>query len=595
MKRLLFILFCFLTNIVFAGDVEFTASVSKNVVALDEGFTLSFTLNTSGKNFRAPELSENFKIYSGPNQSRSMSIVNNSVSSTLTYSYTLFAINVGDFVIEPAQIEVDGKKYSSNPIKIKVVKAKNPQKKSAKGNQQSLQQQLGKNLYLKLELSKTKAFIGEQILATYKLYNRANLAGIAGEKLPEFVGFYTQEIEIDGHNNHSREVVQGIIYDVYTLKKTILFPQKTGKLELKPLTIDATVRVKEKEPINTWFGPQYRYQNKAVKIKSRTRYIKVSPTPSPKPKSFKGAVGKFKLSASIDKNAVKSNEAINLKIKIKGTGNINLAEVLMPEFPTDFEVYDPKTNVNTNKKSNQLSGSKTLEYLIIPRHSGDFELDPIEFTYFDPAKKQYITEKSESFKIHVDKSDDEDEVAYVRKGQSQKNVQQIGSDIRYIKLGQPELGESGIIFYRSFWFYFFIILPMIILSVIYYFQKKYSDMTSDKVGMKKRRANKIAAKHLREAEKLLKEGNTNQFYDAVSKAIYGYLGDKLNMSISDLSKENIANELQKKGIDQSIIQILSETLDQCEMARFAPSAVGSPETIFDNASQVITKIEGQLK
>ena len=432
MKKLLYILLHLVSFSAFAGNIKFTASVDKNVVALGEGLNLTFTINGSGTKFRAPELSENFKIYSGPNESRSMSLINGKVSSELSYSYVLIPINLGEYVIEPAEIEVDGKKYSSNPITIKVVKA-TPQSKKKEKAEKNWKRELAKNLYLKLELSKTKVYQGEQVLATYKLYNRANLAGIQGEKLPDFVGFYTQEIEINETNNRKREVINGVIYDVYTLKKTMLFPQKTGELILQPLTIDASVRFKEKT-VNTWFGPQYQYNTKNVKIASKKRKIKVLPLPSTKPASYNGAIGKYSLNAELTKNALKSNEATYLKIKINGTGNINLVDISAPEFPSDFEVYDPKVNSQISKKNDVLSGTKSIEYLIIPRHSGDFVIPPIEFSYFNPTSKRFETLKSDPFKIHVDKSDDEGERSYVQTNKSQKGIQQIGSDIRYIKI-----------------------------------------------------------------------------------------------------------------------------------------------------------------
>ena len=610
MKFLLFISTFFLSFTLWAQEVHFTASVNQNEVALNESFQLTFTLNTSGESFKPPVLSENFKIYSGPNQSSSMSYINGRISSQLSYTYLLVPINVGTYVIEPASITVEGKSYSSNPIEITVVKEKQqPQKQQQnnrsqqRGAQQNQQQEnnsealsqedINKNLFLRLQINKNEVSQGEQLVATYKLYNRLDLTNIEGQKLPDFVGFYTDDVQIDQNNNSSRENINGVVYQVYTLKKTTLFPQRSGELELRPLELSATIREREPTPINTWFGPRYRYTQRKVALVSNSTKIKVNPLPGGKPANYTGAVGTFKLSSDIDKLSIKANQAVTLKYTLSGTGNIQLTELPDIEFPLDFEVYDPKTNTRANNPSGVVSGNRTWEYLIIPRVAGEFEIPEINFSYFDPSVKKYKTTTAKGYTIHVEA--DENAIAAGGSYSAAKHdVQQIGKDIRFIKTDEIELSESGHSFYGTVWFYLFIILPIIIGVTLYFVLNKYKELQADQIGLKKRRAGKVVNKQLKTAALLKDEGKQKEFYEEVFNALTAYVASKFTIPLSELTKAKIQAKLTDEGVPSETVQAYISLMEDCEMARYAPMSDINMNDVYNRAAELIDTVEKSL-
>lgn len=575
--------------------VKFTATTSANPVTVDETFQIEFKVNAAGSKFKAPALSKHFRVYSGPNKGTSMHYVNGKMSSSVSYSYMLVPINKGTVKLEPASIEVNGKVYKSNSLTIQINDISESKKKQAKDKKKSLEKQVKKNLFIKLNVSKNKVYKGEQFVATYKLYNRTQLTNIEPEKLPDLKGFYQHEIEIDQRTNLKKEVINGVMFDVYTLKQMILLPQRSGKLELVPMQLNATIRVREEEAINTWFGPQYRYSNKEVKLTSNGATIDVKALPAGQPSSFSGAVGNFSMKASIDKQQVKVNEGINLSIKIAGTGNINLAEIPEPVAPTDFDVWDPKIKTNIGKKSAVLSGSKSAEYLMIPRHSGDFAIPSLKFSYFDPVQEKYVTLSSETYNLLVEKDANAPEESSAHVVRSKKEVERLGSDIRFIKVKQANLITQGEFFFMSVWYWFWLIFGLLILVVVFVMKWRYSHIQSDVVGKRIRKANKLASKHLKEAKIYLDAGDNHALYDSISKAIFGYVGDKLNISVSELSQHNIEDKLKEKEVDHELVKVLKQLLDDCNMARFAPSANSSPASLYERAEQIIQQLESALK
>ena len=392
-------------------------------------------------------------------------------------------------------------------------------------------------------------------------------------------------------------MLNGVNYNVAVIHKSILFPQRSGDLEADELVIDLLVQVKDNNRGGTIFDRiMGRYKNIEYQIKSTTRKITVSPLPSSgKPTDFSGAVGKFNFSAKLDRNNIKANEAINLKISINGSGNLQLISAPKIIFPTDFEVYDPKINDRTSVTSSGVSGKKEFEYLIIPRHGGDFEIPSIEFTYYDVNKKKYITQKSAIFKIHVEKGDGENASVSRFYSGNRSEINVIGNDIRYINTSDIEVREKGNFFFGSGLFYALILLPILLLVGFLATRSKLAAYNSNTALVKGKKANKIATKRLSVAQKHLQDGDNSNFYEEIFKAIYGYLGDKLNIDVAQLSKENIEQSLLEKQVDLSTISTLLSTLNNCEMARFAPITTVSKEDIYKNAVDVISKIEEQLK
>lgn len=588
-------------------DVKFQAAVDKAVVEQNETFQLSFTINASGQRFRAPALTEHFKVYSGPNQGRNVSFINGRISTSLTYSYVLAAINVGEFVIEPASIVVEGKTYTTNPIKIKVVspaKRNNAQPQNQQGarNQQpaqtkanpTIEEQIRENVFLRLELDKNSVYQGDQIVASYRLYNRLDLVGLEGQKLPDFVGFYTSDIDLS-NNNISREVRDGVVYEVYTLKKTILFPQRSGKLELKPLELQVAVRVKEPTPINTWFGPRYRYVNKRVQLRSNGANVTVKSLPGNQPSGFGGAVGKLQMETTLDKSSAKVNEALNLKIRVSGQGNISLLEVPDPELPTDFEVYDPKVTTDIANSTGKVQGSKFWEYLLIPRTAGTFTIPPLVLHYFDPASATYRKIESPEYTIQIES----DGIGSGQRGgatvQRKRDVQQVGQDIRFIKLGKAEFQEEDMHFLGSAPFYLLLLLPFVLLGVGFVAYRRYAALQSDTVQLKRKKASRVARKHLKTARGMVDTGHPQALYEELFRALTGYLSDKLAIPRGELNKETIASTLQLKGWPDEEITEVTGLVAQCEMARFAPVVELTERELFNQIEGLLEKTENKLR
>jgi len=434
---------------------------------------------------------------------------------------------------------------------------------------------------------------GEPVIATYKLYNRLDVTNIEGQKLPDFVGFYTNDVDIDQSNNGSREVIDDVIYQVYTLKKTTLFPQRSGELELRPLELIATIREREPTPINTFFGPRYRYKQRRIELKSNSLTINVSPLPGGAPGSFDGSVGAYQLQASIDNKSIAVNGAINVTYTITGTGNLDLVDLPEIEFPVDFEVYDPKVKASVKNANGTVSGKKTFEYLIIPRVVGSFTIPEVKLSYFNPTTKQYETTSAQAFDITV--LDDGSGAPTQAVVQRKRDVEQLGADIRFIKTSEQELQEGCTSFYGSVWFFFWLVLPLLVGLGLWISFRRYEDLQSDQVGMRKRKAGKIATKQLKASAAALAAKDTNLFYEELSKGLNTYLSFKLAIGTADLTKDQISHRLGEAGISEELIQRVHHILEQCEMARYAPSAVTDEQSLYDEAVVLIENLEKELK
>tara|TARA_R110002050_G_scaffold300621_1_gene471003 strand:- start:32185 stop:33987 length:1803 start_codon:yes stop_codon:yes gene_type:complete len=600
MRNFLFIVLFLVSGVSLAQTPTLQALVSKNTVAVGGNFTVSFRFNYSGEDFTAPgNLTKDFRILSGPNKSTSMSYVNGKMSSSVSYSYILSPLNPGEYKLEPAKINFENKTYASQSVKITVVNGNTQQNQGAQtqsdvNKKQKQKKQLQKNIYLELQLSKKNAYQGEQIVATYKLYNRAQLRGIEAQRLPEFDGFYTSDIKVDNSNNHTREVLNGIPYDVYVLKKTILIPQKSGELTLIPLEVDAVVQVQGSKAVNTWFGPRYQMEDVQVLLKSKPVKIKVKPLPANPPTGFNGAVGNFKFKTNLTPTTLNVNDALTYSIQISGVGNLPLVNNPVPEWPQEFEVYDPKLKSNFNNKTNQIQGSKKWEYLVIPRNNGDYEFEPLSFTFFNLNTKKYETITTEPTLVKVTGNASSGN-GHGAPGVNRQDVSRLGTDIRFIHTRPPELEITNNNFFHSVWYYFWLIAPIFLTILAYVVMRKQTELQSDTVGLKKRKATKFAKQQLKQAEQTLNSNNKNEFYEVVFKALNGYMANKLNISNADLNKSHIRIELQKTNVSDSTIQLLMDTLDHCEMARFAPVTSISDSELLSQAQKIIIQLENEIK
>ncbi len=571
--------------------IQLTAEGPK-VMAVGEVARLAYTINAKAEGFTGPKI-DGF-LFSGPMLSTSMStqIINGQVSQSVsyTYNYNIQSTQEGVFTIPSASAVVKGKNYSSDPVKIEVVKGNQDKQQGAQGGGSSD----GVNpddLFVKIEVDRSQVYKGEQIFATIKIYTRVTLARFGEIKMPAFGGFWNQEIPVSAQVSLERINYNGRVYNMGIIRKTILVPQKIGKINIEPFEIECFVNVQRKgqrSPFDDFFGS---YETVNKRVKSIPVEITVKPFPDHQPVGFIGAVGKFTVTAGIDKHEVKTNEAITLKVNVKGNGNIKLIELPAFRFPADLEVYDPKINDNIDAGSNGITGSKTFEYLIIPRHAGSFEIPAWNFSYFDPSAGNFKTFTSEIMTINVTKGENDSETTIVSTP-GKEDIKVIGQDIRFIKTGKPNFKIRGDHYFASTGFIFsYIILILIFIIAILYFRSRFKNL-ADVEGSRFRKANTISRKRLALARKFLELSGRDEFLEALTKALWGYVSDKFNIDFSNLNRDNIRDLLLNRGVDEETIKNFIETIDHAEFLRFAPGTLeGDLHQLLTHSEQVIVSIE----
>ena len=607
MRQLIFFLLLAITvlPIQAKNDVTLVAEAPDVVVSGDQ-FRLTFTVNTQkGKDFLAPSIS-GFDVLMGPSRSQQSStqIINGKVSSSsaITYTYILMAGKEGTYTIPAASIEVDGKKIFSNALTIKVL----PPDQSA-GNQQSGQDQSNssrgqiaggkisdKDLFITATAAKTTVYEQEAILLTYKVYTLVNLRQLYG-KMPDLKGFHTQEIELPQQKTFSLEHYNGRNYNTTIWSQYVLFPQQTGKLEIPSITFEGIVAQQtiSDDPFDAFFnGGGYIEVKKKIVTPKVT--INVKPLPA-KPDNFSGGVGEFTLSSSINAKEVKTNDAVTIKLTIKGAGNMKLINTPEVKFPEDFEIYDPKVTNNFDVSRAGLSGTQTIEYLAIPRHAGDFTIPQVEFTYFDLKSQAYKTLKTEEYHLKVAKGKgNADQV--IADFTNKENVKVLGQDVRFIKLGDTELLPKGKVFFGTTGYWLGYIIPFVIFVVLVIFFRKQAAENANIAKVKTKKANKVATKRMKLAGKLLAENKKNEFYDEVLKALWGYISDKLSIPVSQLSKDNIEAELMRYGVSDEVTKTFIDALNECEFARYAPGNENEAmDKVYAASVEAISKMENSIK
>ncbi len=587
---------------IFAQTPAFTAQVSKNKVAIGEVFTVAFTLNGTGSNLTYPNF-KGFEIYSGPNQSQSISMVNGNVSQSTTLSFYILAKVEGRYTIGSASVMSGNQKLETKPIVIDVVKG-NPQPQQQNQSQQpagkeksQYASELGQDdLFVRTFLSKTKCYLGEQITITQKVYSRVDLRGFQNVKFPPYNGFWAQQENSNQQINLQQENVNGVNYYVADYNKVYLFPQRVGSITIDPVELECIVRRQTKrQPRNIFeqFFGAGGYEDVAVKVKSRSVKVEVIDLPTEnKPTDFTGAVGDFSFKVDISKNQVKANEAVNLKFTISGAGNIKLVEPMNLNLPESFESYDPKINESI-KTIGGVSGSKTYDYLIIPREKGNFTLSDLGFSYFDVTKKKYISIPSPEITLQVLEGDGTNAQII---SSNKKEIKETENDLRYIKTGDLNLKHKADEFFSSIAHYLFLLIPLIGFVFAVVFKKNQIKANSNLKLVKERKAAKLAKKQLSVAEKHLHLNNKDLFFNEVLNALNNYVGDKFNMSVVDLSKDKISEMLLSRQVNEQTIQQLLETLNTCEYAKYAPSSVtGDLKKVYVDTLELISQIEEQIK
>lgn len=596
----------------FAQDASFEASVDKNPVAVDDQFTLSFELKNAGmsggKNLKLPSL-ERFHVLAGPSTSSNMQWINGQVSSSVTYSYVLRAKDVGKFTIGAASIEAGGATLSSNPISIEVVKGSPRPKPQAQGGQPGISadvsQQLADNIFLRATVDKSRVMQGEQVNLVYRLYTRVQVQNYNLTKAPTMTGFWSEDVELPKQIQLTSEVVNGKQFQVGVIKRSALFPTQSGTLEISPMEIQmlVTVRRRSLDPFDAFFGDPFGQQIEYT-VKSDPIRIKVDPLPPGAPSSFKGAVGKFSIVSKVDQQQTKTNEPLTYKVTISGTGNIKVLESPTIEVPTDFEQYTPKVSENINRRDAKISGTKTFEYILIPRYPGKKSIKPVEFSYFDLGKKEYVTLRSPEIEVKVEQG--AVGAAPFVSSNPREEVQLLSQDVRFIKVARPSFTKQGEYLHTSGAFIAMLLLPLAGVAGAFVYSRQRVAVMSDMAGYRNRQALKVAKRGLKNAAAMLarteKGIDTSSesrvaFYSEVARAIWKYLGDKLSIQQADISIDGVVNELSRRSISPETSSSLKSLLESCEMARFAPTSL-STETMkqtYADASNIIVEIERTLR
>ena len=574
-------------------------------VEAGENFRVSFKVTTQDvDDFRSGLHSTDVvEVIAGPYTSSesSFQMVNGhtSSSSSITYTYTLYAAKSGVYNIPAAHARVGGKQISSRPAKVTVVgsaqgRGNNSPKMHEDDNYPPHMKVAGsaisgRDLFIKVSANKRKVYEQEPILLTYKVYTLVDLTQLEG-KMPELTGFHTQEIPLPQQKSFHIERVNGKPYRTVTWSQYVMYPQMTGKMEIPSITFKGIVVQQNRsvDPFEAFFNGGSGYVEVKRNIVAPSIKIDVLPLPH-KPANFSGGVGKFNISAQLNKNELKAGDPLSLRIVVGGIGNLKLIKQPVVNFPNDWDKYDPKVTDKTKLTSNGLEGNMIYDILAVPRNQGHYTIPPVELTYYDTSLNQYKTIKTQSFEIEVAKGDgSRSSVVDYSKDQPK--------DIKDIKKGEAELHSVDNFFFGSVGYLMSLLIPFAaFVALLVIFRNRAID-NADLVKMKGKKANKIATKRLRQANKLMLAGKTNEFYDEVLRALWGYVGDKLNMPAEKLSRENISEKLQSHNVDDNTISKFLSAIDDCEMMRFAPGdPEGNMNKTFESAMTAIMEIENVMK
>lgn len=566
-----------------------------NVVALDEHFRVVFTADGKAQDFTLPTV-EGFEVIAGPSTSTSSStsFINGKRTHSYQHSFTyIFRPTAeGKFTIPSATVTIEGKSYSSKSFVIEVIKVKsgNTAANSSSGNNN---QGIGeKDILLSMTVNKKRVVKGEPVIATIKLLTRANISGVENIKFPTFNGFWSQEMESPTTLEFVRETYNGEIYNSALLKKYMLLPQQVGTITIDPAEIVCAVQVRSNSPRNSFFDDFFdSYQTLKKRVFTDQVTIQVNSLPAGAPSSFSSGVGEYTMDVKLTRDSLTAHDAASLIVTISGSGNLNLIEPPKVSFPPDFEVYDVKRSDKLSTSAMGTSGTKTFEYPFIPRSPGDFEIEPIEFSFYNVKTHKYQTIKSSPKKIHVKRAV-ESGTPSLQAGVSKQSVKTLGGDIRYIKTSSPHLSKGERFFITSPLFYILLGAILLLFVATAFALEKSIAIRQDVVGRRTRKAKKVAKVRLKRGEIFLRQELYTAFYEELHKAILGYLSDKLAIPAGELNKELIGEKLKDKGCSEGLLELLNSLLDACEYARYAPSSgTVAMEKHYQDGVRIISEIE----
>jgi hypothetical protein len=582
----------------YAQDVQIEATVNQNTVSQDEQFEYKVEVKGASVSLPNPVIPplEGLLVLSGPMSSTSVQIINGKMSQSKSFTYILQAQNLGKVTIAPATVEVNGKIIASNKIEIEVVKADNKPPQQNQPASRKDQEISGGDLYLQAQVDKKNVYQNEQIVITYVLYYRSvSVRSYNLEKMPANPGFWTEDFDIPSQPTVESEIINGVAYNKAVLKKAALFPTQSGELSLEPMTVTLAVLQKKRTRsiFDSFFGDPF---GRTVQKTIASKPVKINVKPLPaqqKPSDFTGAVGKYTLAVKSDKKTPETNEAVAITLSLSGRGNIKLLKIPEIKLPPDMEVYDPKERTRILRDKTDIQGEKTVEYIVVPRLAGDYTLAPVTFSYFDPGEKKYKILKSDPIVLHVAQGEAGlPGVAASGSNYTRQEVELLGEDIRFIKeaVSFYTIGDKIYLNWQYLILYFF---PVIGLAIVYFYQKQREKLIGNAVLAKQKKAGKIAAKHLSEAKKALKMGEPLLFYRTLTQALQGFVGDKLNIQMTDFTTTTVQKNLSQMRVSEEDIVQYQECLDECDFRQYAGEKSNPDEMaeFFEKAKQVLTKLE----
>jgi hypothetical protein len=559
-----------------AQNIRCHASVERSVIEAGETFALTVEISGDDVNVTSypqlPPLKGLEAVYANAGESTSIQIINGKKSVSKSYQFLLRAREVGKWSIPSISVENNGRSYNTQPLTIEVVPAG-----AVSGNQNP---SLSKEVFLALVPAKKEAYVGEQIMVYLKIFTRVNITQYSPTKTPNFVGFWAEDFPIKQPLEPEREVLNGITYSTFTIKRTAIFPTHAGTLQIDPAEIDCELRVPKKgrssmfddffSPFGDPFG-----QVVQTKLVSNAVEINVKEPPGEKPAGFTGLVGNFDITASVDKSSLKTGDAVVYKLEISGTGNIMAAETPANPFSDDFEKYEPKSADEINKKGSLVSGKKTFEFVAVPRASRQFEIPPFVLSYFDPATGKYVSKSSAAQLLNIAPGTGGISGGA---GLSKEEVALLSKDIRFIKSEVSDWNQSGQSFVYSWWFILLWIIPAGAWIGGYQFIKNREKLLQDTEGLKYRKASPLAKKRLKAAEKLMQGNQLDTFYSEIAKTLSGLVADKLKIPEAAIMKEDLETRLHERNVDEALIKEYIDCLHTCDEARFSPSGKTKEKT-----------------
>ena len=603
----------FLIPEVRAQEIHFETGAPR-MVAVGEAFRIEFSLNAKPEDFTAPSF-EGFDVLAGPttSQGQSVSIVNGKVSQSVSFSYTyvLQARSAGTFTIPAARVKAKGKEYTTQPVPIEVVAAEAMQQQApssgSRGGQERIQPQSSSahvaedDILVRVSVNRNKVYKGQPVKATFKLYTRVPLGGIEKAIYPAFNGFWAQDLNVDGYD-WQRETYNGKVYDSRIIKETLLFPQQSGTLYIEQFSLTVVAQIMTQVAprgslFDDFFGGGPQIQEVRRNLTASPIRITVDEFPAGAPATFNGAVGQFQISSALADSTLAANSSGTYQLKISGNGNLPLIQAPKLTLPSSFEQYNMKTTESLNSTTMGIAGYRQFEYPFIPRGEGFYTIEPVQFSYFDPDKKQYVTLSTPTYSVNIlaDSTSSGTGERGLVSGISKEELKILDEDIRFIRIGNPDLKKRGTHWFGSLTYWLLLVILAGAGVGSYFYLKKQLRDRKNTTLVRNKKANKVALQRLKAAQNHMNTDNERLFYEEMLKALWGYMSDKLNIPVANLTKDNIREELLRRGLAAEQSERFIQLISDCEYAQYSPSSSGHMNEIYNAAVKMLSKFESVIK